>query len=87
MEETIPEDVRKTAEAEALKFVEWLEPRPIWYEQAEDVLEASFARIILAERERRLPDAIDIFRTLKANRKRSYADIAHLIATSIRSGV
>lgn len=50
--EEIPEDVRKIAEAEALKYVEWLTPKPAEYGQATFVLSQSFARAILAERER-----------------------------------
>lgn len=74
----IPDDVMRTAREVQTRF----NRHP--YHDTPGTMALFVARAILAERERRLPDAIDIFRTLKANRKRSYADIAHLIAASIR---
>lgn len=51
--EDIPEDVWRTATDEALKFVEWLVPTPAeGAASTEHVLAVSFARAILAERER-----------------------------------
>jgi hypothetical protein len=49
----VPEDVWRIATDEALKFVEWLVPTPAeGAASTEHVLAVSFARAILAERER-----------------------------------
>lgn len=48
----IPQDVWKTAQDAAAMYVEWLVPMPTEYDQSEHVLAVSFARAILAERER-----------------------------------
>lgn len=62
---TIPEDVKRLAAEEALKYVEWLDPKPVEYDQAEHVLAASFARAILAERERCAKIADDEYEAMK----------------------
>lgn len=50
--EDIPDDVWTKAGNEAMRYVEWLIPKPLEYAAAEYVLTVSFARAILAERER-----------------------------------
>ncbi len=46
-----PKEVWEKAESEALKYVEWLTPKPDEYGQAEHVLAVSFARAILSAQE------------------------------------
>lgn len=46
-----PQDIWDMASDEALKYVEWLTPKPNEYAAAEYVLTMSFARVLTAERE------------------------------------
>jgi|SRR6185369_4052573 len=50
--DNFPDDIWRDAGLEALQYVEWLVPKPTEYNQAEYVLTVSFARLIMAERER-----------------------------------
>lgn len=80
----IPQDVWETAELEALKYVEWLTPTPADAD-AEHVLTISFARAILAERERCAKLCDKEVREAKAHRLHAQAQGASRCVSRIRS--
>jgi hypothetical protein len=77
---TIPEDVMAKAEAISQELVDHAFKHG---KLVNAYLPEFIARAILAERQRQMPGAIELYRILKANRKRKYADIAKLIAAHI----
>ena len=77
---TIPEDIRRDAitALDAYRAATGVSLLVSFEDQV-----GAVALAILAERQRQMPGAIELYRILKANRKRKYADIAKLIAAHI----